>query len=220
MITDETIIQKVQSGVVRASIGFTITERCNLRCAHCYMGNPRPVDIEKRVIDNVQFDNLSFITNATFINKPFFETCDEMAEKARRNVLVAISNDDFHRESATQIGYKNYKTLINNNYEKLKTMYPHFDIEMRKHKTKKQFKPVPMGRAKELPKKSKFKPEPGIYAFYFGGKPYFDLQIDAQGNVVEEYRDSQSRENINFGNIFKTPLPEILIEHANFNRYE
>jgi len=260
MITNKDYINDIKRGDgITNYLGFTLTERCNLRCAHCYMGKPRPVDIKKEVIDtafqyfkkvrqinlygaesqffpkgiqyikdsalenNVKVGRLSFITNLTFINKQFFKNLEELRKELCCDVGLEISNTEFHRESAEKLGYEHYNELINANRNKLRDLYPEFDkILVRPYLSKEEYLPTirPYGRAATLEGAGYAKKlEDSIKMFQIknGDKTamnVIEMQIDTNGNVVQPYRDNQSRQTENFGNILQKPIPKILIEHG------
>ena len=266
MILEPEIIQNIREGNVAAhNIGFTTTERCNLRCSVCYLGEPRRVDMNPEIPNEVfkhikdtdaiflggaesqlnprgleqianaaakhgaKFKRLQFVTNGTFINKPFWEILDGIMDaNPMTRIYADISNDEWHKDSVEIKGYGVYKKLIYDNYEKLRQMYPQFDISIRSFMPYDESFIRPSGKGKYIEgnrefnedrKDFKFDNDITVYKPFAGSsrgdRPVVDtIQFDAYGNTVQMWRDLQGREQENFGNIFKKPLPEIIIEHG------
>ena len=166
------------------------------------------------------FNRLSFITNGTIVNKEFFKILKDIESKAQKTgdwkIGIGISNDYMHNEGMESVGID--KKVVYKNYKKMMNLCPSFSINMRKYKGEEEFPLKAAGRALGDSRASteifrndlvmrKKKPTETRHVL-------FKIQTDAKGNIIQEMREYDTGEEVNFGNVLKTPVNQTLIEKA------
>ena len=171
----------------------------------------------------VKFNELSFVTNGTIINKEFFEILKETQSLSRhkKSPVISISNTHFHDEAIKNIGLT--RKDITTNCRKLRNSYPDFLFIERSAYTQEEtgYYVKNVGRAKDFKNtiQRMHKTEMDISEFSDKRFLFSQFNTDAKGNVIERMQEYETGDTKKFGNVLTTPMEEILIEHCTSRCY-
>ena len=179
---------------------------------------------DKNGKQKVGFSSLGCITNGIEFPDDFYRILQYMGKLSHCQILVTISNDKYHDAEYKRLGIE--KEQIAENIEKARLQYSHV-----------KFTPDPLGLENDLGKEELWymgraklladnpdivfkyaKPENDwpIFRYHdFFGPTIDEINVNEKGYVIPSCDiEHKMGDKINFGNIFKTPLKDILIQHC------
>jgi hypothetical protein len=255
-------------------LGFEVTRKCNLKCAHCCRGDAQNLsytspDVPAAVFDqfpfakyvhifggetqlapsalfhfnealqqsSIKFLEFGMVTNGTIYDKAVFDTIRQIAKRGKA-VNIYVSNDEYHNDaiggSVTE-GADIPNDLVRENFEKIKTDFPEFNVLPTIYQTKAEMFPnlQPIGRASELTVPYSRKsglvslrnvPKDGFRVGYQdpvtggceggnGKKRLRWFTTDVRGNIIEKNSSYQTMDKDNYGNVLRDDIAEIIMSN-------